>query len=104
MKIYNYLIKRILILCLCINANSLTAQVAIEWQKCLGGTSDEIANSIQQTADGGYVVAGHAQSNNGNVTGNHGGRDYWMVKLDGTGNIQWQKCLGGTIDDRAYSI
>ncbi len=77
---------------------------AIQWQKCLGGTNNEVAVSIQQTADGGYVVAGHSQSNNGDVTGNHGNSDYWVVKLDATVAIQWQKCLGGTNSDYAYSI
>jgi hypothetical protein len=82
----------------------LHAQVAIEWQKCLGGSNNDWANSIQQTTDGGYVVAGYTISNNGDVSGNHGDDDYWIVKLDGTGNIQWQKCLGGTIAEYANSI
>ncbi|MCL5036576.1 MAG: T9SS C-terminal target domain-containing protein [Chloroflexi bacterium] len=76
----------------------------IEWQKCLGGTSIDIATSVQQTADGGYIVAGISYSTDGDVTGNHGDFDYWVVKLDDDGNIEWQKCLGGTGDDRAYSI
>ena len=76
----------------------------IDWQKCLGGTGNETANSIQQTADGGYIVAGQASSNDGDVTGNHGGADYWVVKLDSTGTIDWQKCLGGSGWEIAYSI
>jgi len=76
----------------------------LEWQKCLGGTCYEKAYSIQQTSDGGYIVAGYTGSNDGDVSGNHGSRDYWIVKLDETGNIQWQKCLGGSDDDTAYSI
>jgi len=76
----------------------------IEWQKCLGGTSDDGANSIQQTADAGFIVAGSSLSNNGDVSGNHGFYDYWVVKLDSLGNIEWQKCLGGTGNDRAKSI
>src|SRR5664280_2681071 len=39
-----------------------------------------------------------------NVTGNHGGYDYWVVKLDTSGNIVWQKSLGGSVNDYAYSI
>ncbi len=76
----------------------------IEWQKSLGGSNWDQANSIQQTADGGYIVAGYSYSNNGDVTGNHGDVDYWIVKLDNTGNIQWQKSLGGSDGDAAYSI
>jgi hypothetical protein len=82
----------------------LDASGNIQWQKCLGGTSNDEANSIQQTTDGGYVVAGRTESNNGDVSGNHGGRDYWVVKLNASGNIQWQKCLGGTSGETAYSI
>jgi hypothetical protein len=76
----------------------------IQWQKTLGGTGREQANSIQQTTDGGYIVAGYTNSNNGDVTGNHGGYDYWVVKLSSTGTIEWQKTLGGTGDDQAFSI
>lgn len=53
----------------------------IEWQKSLGGTYDDYAYYIQQTTDGGFVVAGNSLSNNGDVSGNHGYYDYWIVKL-----------------------
>lgn len=77
----------------------------IQWQNCLGGDGEESARSIQQTSDGGYIVAGHAQSNNGDVSGHHGGYyDAWIVKLNSTGTLEWQKCLGGSADDIAYSI
>jgi hypothetical protein len=76
----------------------------LQWQKCLGGTSDDVANSIHQTTDEGFIVAGYTSSTNGDVTGNHGDYDYWVVKLDSTGNLQWQKCLGGTNQDRGFSI
>jgi hypothetical protein len=76
----------------------------IEWQKSLGGTGDDYAISIQQTTDGGYVVAGRSSSTNGDVTGNHGGADYWVVKLTGTGVITWQKSVGGTGSDSVFSI
>lgn len=76
----------------------------IQWQKSLGGSGSDTAKSIQQTADGGYIVAGYSESNDGDVSGNHGGRDYWIVKLNDTGDIQWQKSLGGSGDDWATSI
>jgi len=77
---------------------------SIEWQKCLGGTMDEYPNSIQQTSDGGYIVAGQTQSDDGDVSGNHGDWDMWIVKLNNTGDITWQKCLGGTEHERANNI
>lgn len=85
-------------------SNAIIAQApAIEWQKSLGGTGDESASSIIQTSDGGFMIAGSSNSNNGNVTGNHGSFDYWLLKLSSTGNLQWQKSLGGTGNDYASS-
>jgi len=68
----------------------------LQWQKCLGGSLDEEATSVKQTADGGYIVAGYTSSNDSDITGNHGGTDLWVVKLDNNGNIEWQKSLGGS--------
>jgi gliding motility-associated-like protein len=76
----------------------------IKWQKMLGGSANEYAYSIDITNDGGYVVTGETESNDGDVKGNHGLRDYWVVKLDGNGILQWQKCLGGSKDEESYSI
>ena len=76
----------------------------IEWQKCLGGSNYDYANSIKQTTDGGYIVAVSTVSDDGDVIGNHGSLDMWIVKLNKNGEIDWQKCLGGSDDDRAFSI
>lgn len=76
----------------------------LQWQKCLGGSGHDYAQCIRQTFDGGYIVAGYTASNDGDVSGNHGGSDYWVVKLDSLGVLQWQKCLGGSSSERAYSI
>ena len=82
----------------------LNSTGTIEWQKSLGGSDHDYAYSIWQTTDGGYIVTGRSYSNDGDVTGNHGGDDYWVVKLNSTGTIAWQKSLGGTNNDQAYSI
>ncbi|WP_435525801.1 T9SS type A sorting domain-containing protein [Chryseobacterium indoltheticum] len=76
----------------------------IQWQKSLGGSNRDAANSIKQTSDGGYIVAGESNSTNGDVVGNHGNYDYWIVKLDSSGTMQWQKSLGGSLYDAANSI
>ncbi len=76
----------------------------LQWQKSLGGSGSDIGRSIQQTTDGGYIVTGSSDSTDGDVAGNHGDEDYWVVKLDGLGNIQWQKSLGGTALDGTSSI
>lgn len=74
------------------------------WQRCLGGKFDEVANCIKLTFDNGYIIAGHTNSNDGDVSGNHGAQDFWIVKLNLEGVIQWQKCLGGGYYESAYSI
>lgn len=85
----------------------LNATGGIEWEKRLGGTNVDQGYSIQQTADGGYIMVGGSYSS---VTGdvwyfNHGGtQDAWVVKLSGTGSIEWQRLLGGGGDDSAYSV
>jgi len=69
-----------------------------EWDKTFGGTCRDRAYSIQQTSDGGYILAGH--------TGSYGAGDddFWLVKTDSEGNKKWDKTFGGTSEDRAYSI
>lgn len=74
------------------------------WTKSLGGNSDEYANDAVQADDGGYVIALQAQSGDGDVTLNKGGYDYWVVKLNSTGQIIWEKSYGGTGSDVAVSI
>jgi len=82
----------------------LSSTGSIEWQKCLGGTGLDQGQSVRQTYDGGYIVAGFSGSVDGDVTGNHGGFDYWIVKLSSVGSIQWQQSYGGSMNDYATSI
>lgn len=77
---------------------------AIEWQRTLGGSQEDKTYSIKQTTDGGYIMAGYSASTDGDVTNNHGNFDYWLVKLNYEGGIEWKKTYGGTADDVAYSI
>ncbi len=79
----------------------------IQWQRTFGGSSSEAARGIQKVPSGGYVVTGYSLSNDGDVTGHHGGtnkNDYWILKLNSSGNLVWQTSLGGTDDDYAYAI
>ncbi|GAF79018.1 unnamed protein product, partial [marine sediment metagenome] len=70
----------------------------IEWQRTYGGSYNELANSIQQTSDGGYIAAGISFSFGS------GSGDFWVLKLDSTGNIEWQRAYGGSEKDYAKSI
>jgi hypothetical protein len=82
----------------------INAAGEVQWQVNLGGSREDIASAIRQTSDGGYIVAGYSNSIDGLVSGNHGGYDYWIVKLTSTGVIEWQRSLGGSRSDRCFSI
>ncbi len=76
----------------------------MQWQKNFGGSDNDIASSVLQTSDGGYIVAGGAVSFDGQVGGNHGNEDAWILRLDAAGNLLWAKTYGGSLNDRAESI
>jgi hypothetical protein len=82
----------------------LDSSGSIVWQRTLGGTRGDYAVDVKQTPDGGYVVAAGTESNDRDVSGNHGGRDVWVVKLDSTGTPLWQLCLGGSDWENPGSI
>jgi hypothetical protein len=77
---------------------------SLQWNKSFGGKGGDFADSIQQTSDGGYIIAGRSDSNDGDVTGNHGRNDFWVVKISEGGSLQWQKTFGGSGNDEAESI
>jgi len=76
----------------------------LEWEKNYGGSSSDRAYCIKTTSDGGFIFAGESCSFDGDVTGNHGNSDCWIVKLDKFGIIEWQKCFGGSSFDGAKDI
>jgi hypothetical protein len=82
----------------------LTKDGSIIWEKTYGGSSTEFANEIIRTSDYGYAIAGYTYSNDGDVTENNGLTDYWIIKIDSSGNLQWQQSYGGTNLDYAYAI
>ena len=82
----------------------LDANGNLEWSKTFGGTNSDIANDVQQTINGEYLIAGHTFSNDGDITNNHGNADLWVIKLQANGNLQWQKTYGGSGFDDAKCI
>jgi len=69
------------------------------WSQTFGGSGGDHAKSVQQTADGGYILAGCTQSYG---AGNSG--DAWLVKTDATGVEQWSQTFGGSRYDAAESV
>ena len=75
--------------------------LAVKWQKCIGGSKSDSPSKIRKTLDGGYVIFGATESNDGDVNYNHGKFDVLVVKLDSNLNIQWSKTFGGSENDIA---
>jgi hypothetical protein len=76
----------------------------IVWQKTYGGSQIENAFDLIQTDEGGYIVAGTSQSNDGQVSQNQGSVDVWIFKIDASGTIEWEKTFGGSTVDFITSI
>ena len=93
-----------ILLLLIVSSYNLLAQPSIQWQYSYGGTSADLPYKVIATFDGGYMVAGISQSNNGNLNNNYGGYDCWITKLDSSGLLQWQKSFGGSFNDAINSI
>ena len=76
----------------------------IEWQKTFGGLDSDAGAYILPTSNGGYMLAASVASTNCNLTGNHGGFDFCVVKLSSTGDMIWQKMYGGSQQDYVTSF
>ena len=76
----------------------LDANGDVVWQKAFGGHGVNSAASVQQTSDGGYIMAG--------TTGEAGAGDTdgWLVKLDTSGNVMWEKTYGVSVSDATNSV
>ncbi|HSY75479.1 MAG TPA: T9SS type A sorting domain-containing protein [Bacteroidia bacterium] len=70
----------------------------VKWAETIGGTSNDTTYAMIQTKDKGYALAGVTTSFGA------GGKDMYLIKLDSSGNMQWNKTVGGTNDDVAYSL
>ncbi len=87
----------------------LKADRTVEWEKTIGGSGIDICTAVVQTSDGGYFVGGYSISNaSGDKTEDNIGAndsfDYWVLKLNATGTIEWQKTLGGDLVEELHSV
>lgn len=79
---------------------------AFQWDKTFGGSAGDNLFALEQTNDGGYIIGGYSQSG---ISGNKnvalkGVMDYWIIKTDSSGNVQWQKDFGGSGVDLLYDL
>ncbi|HEX9240686.1 MAG TPA: hypothetical protein VF910_08565 [Candidatus Bathyarchaeia archaeon] len=70
----------------------------IIWQHAYGGPGADYASSIARTPDDGFIVAGWTNSFGA------GGQDAWLLRLNNTGGVIWQKTYGGAQEDVALSV
>lgn len=85
----------------------LDSQGKQEWQKSFGGQYADLLRALSPTADGGYILGGYSNSSQSRdkSSDNFGdGGDYWILKLDSKGDVQWQQTLGGDGDDQLYAL
>jgi hypothetical protein len=87
-------------------AVKLNSKGKIEWDKTAGGNDFDVLSSVEQTRDGGYILGGSSRSNiSGEKTENSRGLDdYWIVKLDKSGHVEWDKTIGGSFYDNLYAL
>jgi type IX secretion system substrate protein len=82
----------------------LDSNMNLSWVKVYGGNRDDLATGAVQTSDGGYAVLAFTGSNDIDVSGNHGSEDLWLIRLDASGNLLWQKCYGSAYDEQSGAI
>ena len=84
--------------------HKLDANGNIEWRRYYGGTNNDRSFDAVQANDGGYVITGFSESTDFDISNSKGSYDYWVIKLDASGTLLWEKSIGGSEIDQARTI
>ncbi len=76
----------------------------IIWKKNYGGSGFDTSNAVISSRNGGFYIVGNSRSSDNNLTSNKGNNDVWVLKIDDSGNIEWEKSIGGTEIDLGFDI
>lgn len=74
----------------------------VEWNKRYGRCGTDVAYSVTETSDGGYILAGSTVKSR--YDWGYGKEDGWLVKTDARGNMEWNQLYGGADTDIIYSV
>lgn len=78
--------------------------MGVYWQYCYGGSDGEEAYSMVRTNDNGFAILGWTSSTDGNVSQSYIFQDFWLVKLDSMGVLEWEHTYGGNVTDFGYDV
>jgi hypothetical protein len=90
----------LVVVCVLLSAIGLAsvASAQTNWARTYGGTSVDMGNSVQQTADGGYIITGETESFGAGVY------DVYLVETNAAGDTLWTRTYGGPSNDEGYSV
>lgn len=94
MKIYDIAF----IVALMLSQNLFSQAPDTLWTKTIGGNLSDVGNSVKQTIDSGFVIAGITKSFGA------GGEDIYLIRTDQNGDILWTKTFGGSNNDKAFTV
>ena len=79
-------------------------QGEVTWKKTYGGSADDFGFSLVESPEGGFVLIGYSNSQDGDVPTTKGYHDNWIIRVDAAGAVVWKKSFGYSGHDHAYNV
>lgn len=74
------------------------------WEKSFGGNQIDEARAIVESGDGNFIIAGDTRSSDNDVSANNGAADLWLIKISPSGDLIWERTIGGSSFDVARAM